>query len=986
MSKQKPANNSSQPSSLPQSVVLEKLRFLGGYPTTRALVAIVLLLLVVYSPSLTAPTFIQHDDSVLRLPLLSRPGNVPDIFSRDFLLFTEGQYRPLSYTFLSVIRLLADMNNTLFWHLFLVGFHGIDTLLVFALVRRFTPRFSVALFSAAAFGVHPLGTILANDINQFYLILGLTMSLSSMVTYLTFAGRGRRFFYALALIGYGLGLITDRLTLSVGLILLVYELAYARSGWKRIVLRLLPFVAMPLLFSPWLFMTTPHPLHFKYVQTHEGSLFHGFFSVTGATGLFADGLFPATQLPVVLHETVENIFSPANPKFLFWFVVNVAVFATALWAAFKKQWAAFGCLIVYLSAVPYASVAFNRVVDYVSWTYFYFPLVGIAFFLGGVYDLAGRVRWRSVAVGARIVLVAMLLFWGGRTVQLNRYAASSETYWNHVWELKKNGQTALYELGKTYLAQNNLPLALHHFFNPFIKDLKPACLVMARYYCERGEFLASAVHLRFGSGKENTGVVLEGQCGVAADLLVAAGAPDHAEENLGKILMVDPFNTAAMSRLAQVWYLKGFVSEGKRMLERVRAISPHDENARRIDEQFKELDQAWENGQPVTVEPPPPDWLDYVLTQNRSPELRREIVELSDRADLNDAVIQLEAVISHLENGENESASRRASLVTKCLTRYAFACSVACEALALGGNPDEAIQAGHHAISLDSKSQLAWRSLTIAYAQKGEFNEAAKNFIKTIERNPGLASMFYYNLGLQKSKKGLNQEAIEWLKKAVQARSDHVEAQQALGNLLLNYGPSGDAIETLRAALKIKPDDAETHAQLGRGLLAAKNYKEGIESFRKAITIDPENPAYHYYLGQAYSEINNYKEAVNEFKRTVELTPDNVGARFKLGNVYFNSKQYDEAIDCYKQVIESDPRFMHSHMNLGTIYQLQKRYDDAIKEYWEEIRNYPKFTEAYNRIILIHWQKGEFDTARKVANEAKQLGIELSPTVLQAIQ
>lgn len=67
--------------------------------------------------SLSSSTFITHESSILRLPLLSWWRNVPVIFSRDFLVFSEGQFRLLSYGLLAVVRTFVGTEHGLFWHL-----------------------------------------------------------------------------------------------------------------------------------------------------------------------------------------------------------------------------------------------------------------------------------------------------------------------------------------------------------------------------------------------------------------------------------------------------------------------------------------------------------------------------------------------------------------------------------------------------------------------------------------------------------------------------------------------------------------------------------------------------------------------------------------------------------------------------------------------------------------------------------------------------
>ncbi|GEM_PF-1349037 len=966
---------------------LQPYAFIFKYPIFLGVLSLAVLLPAVYSSTFSSSTFLLHEDSVLRLPLLSHAGNIPDIFSQDFLLFTAGQYRPLSYALLALVRGVVAADQIFFWHCWLLGFHAGNALLVFWLVRRFADRPAAALFAALAFALHPLCTTLVNDIDQFYMIFGLFLCLASMNVYLLFShGRGIGWYWT-AVGTYALALFTARIAYAVVLFLLVYELVYRRSGWKRTVMRLLPFALLPIVFAPYLFMASPHPLHFKYVQMHKKSFWHGWFSITGASGLFADGLLLARKIPAVLHETVKQVYSWTNGTFLFWLLIDVILLGVGFWSVWRKRWFGFGILLLFFGMIPYATVAINRVVDYVSWIYLYFSVVGIAMLVGAIIETSLRASSRYWKIGISALVMMILMFWGIRTMQLNRLTRSPLTFWNYVYDLNNNSQTALNEVGKAYLEQNALPIGAHFLFAPMIKDVKESCLTMARYYRKKGEYLASAIHLRYGSGKESTGVVLEKQSLIAADLLIDAGAPDHAEENLGKVLMVNPFNTAAMCGLAHVWFLKGFVSEAERMIERVRTIAPTDENADRVEMIFRKMKRGWEEEEKeLTVKPPSPDWLKYVLDQERSTALRRDIIDLSYRADPNDVIIQLEAMISLIENEDYKEAANKVEVVARCLNGNSYACAVACEALARVGEIEKAVQIGVHAIVLDNSNMLAWRSMAIAYAQYDVEKIGDRNFIDAIARNPSMASMFYYNLGLQKSKQGDDQKAAEYFRKSVEAQPDHVDARQALGMSLLNLGQMESAEESLKSSLQYKKDNAETYVHLGRALMAQHKQEEGLEAFRTALQIDPKKAVTHYYVGSVLEIQKKEEEAIRALLRAIELEPKFVAAHFKLGNCYYKIKDYAQAMEEYNRVIRLDPAFKNVHLNLGTIHFLQDDVEEAIACYQEEIRVNPTFKEPYRRLIDIYCSRKDAAQARTYADLAAKNGIVIDQKELDALK
>lgn len=965
-------------------------------PWLLAVVLSVVTLTAVYSIVLFSPTFISSEDSVLRLPVLAHAGNIPRILSRDFLLFSSGQFRPLGYVLLAFARTFVSADSVFFWHIWLLTFHMANTLLVFAIVRHFTPKLSVGLTAAAIFALHPLCTVIVNDINQFHILFGLTLSLCCLKSYLSFSRTRKKSLYLTAVCFFFLACITARPAHALGLLLLSYEVLYQRPGLKRAFLRLSPFAVIPVLLLPLWLRHTPHPLHYKYVAVFKGSLGHGLFSVTGAAKQYTGGLFLTRGIPAVVHETVRQIYRWSDSQFLFWAAVNLVAIIGGTVALSRKRWGALGVLLLYIAMIPFASVAYNRVVDYVSWSYLYFPVAGLAICAGGLHEVALRLRWRWLRTGTAMALLSFVLFLGWRTVQLNARGRSPLTYWKYVSALNEGSQTALYETGKAYLAESQLPLALHYFFAPMVKEVKYPCLAMARYYCRQGNPLASAIHLRLGSVEQKTGMILEDQCEVAAELLLSGGAFDHAEENYGKILMVNPFHVDAMLGLAQTWFLKGFVAEAHRMLERALALAPKDPRVSQLREAFREQESIQRTDmQPLRIRPPEPDFLRYILTQVRTPSLRREIVALSDVADPNDAVIQLEALICLLEDKNFEAAVKdpvpptgktRAEMVLFGLSGNAYACAVVCRGFALAGEVERAVGLGMHAVSLDRTNNLAWSSLALAMGMQDKPDAATEKLYEALVQNPATAATFYYNLGLQKKQMGKNEEAVSALQEAIKAQPAHVEALQALGDVFLRLERFDEVIRILQKAVALNPASAETQANLGQALLRQGKNAEALASLSTAIELNPQSALFHSDMGVALERLNRQQEAAEEYRRAISLNPNLVNAHHNLGNLCVKMGNFPEAVREYREAIRIMPAHKSAHLSLGWVLYRQGETDEAIREIEEGLRHNPTFAPGYEMLVKIYCDKGAPTEAWKVVKRAEALGIQVDPDTMATLK
>jgi hypothetical protein len=173
-----------------------------------------------------------------------------------------------------------------------------------------------------------------------------------------------------------------------------YEILYRRSGFRSTLLRLLPFVAFPLILSPlWLFYK-PHPLHYKYIEFPAGAGWYSFFSVVSATGWYIKGLLLGQDIPVVLREVVARIYGIMDWRFLVWGLIDLGILIGTGWVLLRKRWVGLGVVLGVAAMFPFVSTAWNGVEDCLSWTYLYVSLVGLALLVGESADALWPSGWR----------------------------------------------------------------------------------------------------------------------------------------------------------------------------------------------------------------------------------------------------------------------------------------------------------------------------------------------------------------------------------------------------------------------------------------------------------------------------------------------------------------------------------------------------------------------------------------------------------------
>ena len=86
------------------------------------------------------------------------------------------------------------------------------------------------------------------------------------------------------------------------------------------------------------------------------------------------------------------------------------------------------------------------------------------------------------------------------------------------------------------------------------------------------------------------------------------------------------------------------------------------------------------------------------------------------------------------------------------------------------GDYDDAIQNYTKAIELDPNDTATFNNRGIAYAKKGYYDDAIRDFTKVIELDPNCAKMMV-TIGLMYEKKGDKENARQWWKKALEKKT-----------------------------------------------------------------------------------------------------------------------------------------------------------------------------------------------------------------------
>jgi tetratricopeptide (TPR) repeat protein len=169
------------------------------------------------------------------------------------------------------------------------------------------------------------------------------------------------------------------------------------------------------------------------------------------------------------------------------------------------------------------------------------------------------------------------------------------------------------------------------------------------------------------------------------------------------------------------------------------------------------------------------------------------------------------------------------------------------------GKLDESVAIYKEIIKLDpTKSITAYNSMGQILARQGKWQQAidaAKSAIEYNEKAEVKHSMsdMHYNISLALKKLGRNEEASEYIHKA---------------------------IEGYREDLAQEPNSIKTLRNLGNALVETNRFSEATECFQKAVDINSLEVRNHLMLADALSKQQRYDEATAVIKKAIPLFSD----------------------------------------------------------------------------------------------------------------
>jgi protein O-GlcNAc transferase len=253
------------------------------------------------------------------------------------------------------------------------------------------------------------------------------------------------------------------------------------------------------------------------------------------------------------------------------------------------------------------------------------------------------------------------------------------------------------------------------------------------------------------------------------------------------------------------------------------------------------------------------------------------------------------------------------------------------QALASGGNDEQAIPLLQRAVELDPRSAAAAYQLGLALQRTGKADEAIPLLQKAEVAEVGNAEVLT-NLGMALCQSQRAKEAVPVLQRAVSLAPGNITAHQDLAAAYIQLSQFDDAVSQLRAALKLAPNAPQLHYNLGLAFKMQDDAVDAIPELEAAEKLNPSAPEPPYALGLLYLQAGRYADAARELSTSLKLQPENGEEWATLGSVYNHLDKLPEAEAALQEAIRRLPGQPDPHLTLAAVLVKQNQPAEATAE------------------------------------------------------
>ena len=219
--------------------------------------------------------------------------------------------------------------------------------------------------------------------------------------------------------------------------------------------------------------------------------------------------------------------------------------------------------------------------------------------------------------------------------------------------------------------------------------------------------------------------------------------------------------------------------------------------------------------------------------------------------------------------------------------------------------------------------------------------EAKKRFEALLAKDPKNVQAMLALAQLAGTDQATQDEALGWLKKAVDAAPASTSPRLLLIDAYLRRGDQKQALAAAQAAAQAIPESSELLIALGRVQQVSGDVNQAIATYGKAVAAQPLSPVPLVRQAEAQVVAKDFKAAEQSLRKALELKPDYLDAQRGLILVRLNDKNFDGALATAREVQQQRPQDAVGWLMAGDIEAARKGWPAAAAAYQQAFKLAP---------------------------------------------
>jgi len=263
---------------------------------------------------------------------------------------------------------------------------------------------------------------------------------------------------------------------------------------------------------------------------------------------------------------------------------------------------------------------------------------------------------------------------------------------------------------------------------------------------------------------------------------------------------------------------------------------------------------------------------------------------------------------------------------------------------------------------------------------KGDL-EQATNQVGAIRKISKLDRQAYYFEALIASRRGDLPAAREAIQQVLKGGIDYVPGLLLAGEIEFRAKQYNQALDYLRRAVNGAPDSTYAQRLLAATYLRLGSPAHALEVLQPALGRGTRDPQLMTVAGEAYLAVGDIPKAAQYFAQTTALDPKNAAARTRLGQVRFAEGDKEGAIRDLEAASAMDPNLSAADLALIANLLRQKQFDQALVAVGRLEKKQPNNPLVYNLRGIVYLTKRDVGAARENFERALQIQPDYLPAI-----